>query len=180
MSVICFNINNEKATVVSDGRALSNHTIACEDEKKIKLIDNSIVLGVTGPIDSKDIFFNYGEITYNTDDGLNEVCDKISALRFMNKFKEHLIVNFSYTNEESFSELGGFLILIKDLFHGVFFFDDKGKPYCTLDEADCGAFGSAGDYVSALMDYGVDMEDAVKFAAKKDCSINDNLFKIVI
>jgi len=180
MSVICFNIENDRTSVVADGRVLYGHKIAREDEKKIKLIGDSIILGVTGLVDSKDVFFNYADLTYNTDDGVNEICDKTSALRFMNNFKDHLVTNFSYTNEESFSELGGFLILIKGLFHGVFFFDDKGKPYCTLDESECGAIGSAGDYVSALMDYGVTMEDAIKFAAKKDCSINDNLFKITI
>lgn len=171
MSVIAFKILDNKIQVAFDGRCLSDDRIISENYIKAHKISDSLIIGVTGLSDTTCIFKKFVEDNQQEFENTNNSTDFIPLMK---DFREFIIDNYGYSIE-SVSEFGGFLVVNKQ-FHGVFYYDEKTYfPYCVYDNFDKVAFGSSGTYTTALIENGIELEDAIKRSAKKYSSINDNV-----
>ena len=172
MSIIAFKITEHKVQVAADGRTLSGDKICRENAKKIKKISDSLIIGITGMADSNGIFEKFA---LENQDDFETLSNETDGLVLMKKFRDFLKENFGY-EDNSIKELGGFLIANKH-FLCVYYFSGDCLPYSGLCESDVksGSFGSSSEYTTALIDYGIDIEDAIKISAKKYTSINDNV-----
>lgn len=176
MSVIAFKIYEDKAQVAFDGRCLSGDLIESENYIKAYKVSDCLIIGITGVGDTAEIFKNFVEVNRIE---FAKMASKVEAIPMMIRFKQALIDQYGYTDED-LKELGGFLIMNKH-YHAVFYYDEKTlKPYPVRDECTSGAFGSTGTYTTALIDAGFSLEDAIKKSAEKYTSINGNVTTLEI
>lgn len=173
MSVIAFKFYNDKVVVAGDGRVLTNgDVIENENFHKVVKVSESLIIGVTGLADTTGIFHKFVEDNRYVFEHIKTTTD---ALPLIKRFKDYLVDNFGFS-EGTLKELGGFLVLNRN-FHGVFYFDDDLTPYCIYNEPNRkhAAFGSTGIYTNALLDCGMELEEAIKKSAEKYVSINGNV-----
>lgn len=170
MSVIAFKVFDNKIQVAFDGRCVSDDEILSENYIKAYKVSDSLIIGVTGLADVTKIFEEFVKINKKSFENITNFTDGIPLMK---DFREFIINNYGYSIE-SVSDFGGFLVVNKQ-FHGVFYYDRKNYyPYCVFYDLKKRAFGSTGIYTSALIDAGVELEEAIKMSAKKYTSINDN------
>ena len=171
MSVIAFKVFEDKIQVAFDGICLSHDRIVTNNFIKAYKLSDSLIIGATGIADTIGIFRKFVQANQRVFENLNNVTE---ALPLFKRFRDYVTSEFGY-NEESVKEFGGFIVVNK-LFHGVFYYDENTYyPFCMFDSADKGAFGSTRIYTTALIDSGIELEDAIKISAKKYNSINDNV-----
>jgi hypothetical protein len=176
MSIVAFKIYEDKIQVAFDGRCLSGDLIESENYTKAYKVSDCLIVGVTGLGDTSEIFKNFVEMNRIV---FEKMASKIEAIPMMIRFKQALIDQYGYTDED-LKELGGFLIMNKQ-YHAVFYYDEKTlKPYPVKDECTSGAFGSTGTYTTALIDAGFSLEDAIKKSAEKYNSVNGNVTTLEI
>lgn len=170
MSVIAFKVFEDKIQVAFDGICLSNDRIVSNNFIKAYKLSDSLIIGATGIADTVGIFRKFVQENKRAFEILNNVTD---ALPLFKRFRDYT-TEFGYS-EDTVKEFGGFIVVNKQ-FHGVFYYDEQTNyPYCIFDSADKGAFGSTGIYTTALIDSGIELEDAIKMSSKKYNSINDNV-----
>lgn len=172
MSIIAFEISENKIKVAADGRCLSGDEILCENFKKIRKISDSLIIGVTGLADATNIFEVFVNENKETFESLES---ETYGIKLMNNFKTFL-KDYGYEDEAIKKELGGFLVANKH-FLCVFYYDKTRYPYTSLSSVTHkkGALGSTRDYTTALIDANFPLDEAIKMSAKKFTSINDNI-----
>ena len=176
MSVIAFEITDNKIQVAGDGRVITNgDKIEYEHFQKVIKVSDSLIIGVTGLGDTTGIFKKFVSANLHTFETVDNITDFLPMFK---RFKEYLVDNYGFA-EETLKELGGFLVANK-AFHGVFYYDEYLTPYCVYHECSKAAFGSTGIYTSALLDCGVGLEEAIKKSAEKYTSINGNVTLVEI
>ncbi len=178
MSIIAFEISEDKIKIAADGRCLNGDEIVCENFKKIRKISDSLIIGVTGSADSTGIFEVFVNENKETFETLNS---EAHGIKLMNDFKLFL-KDYGYEEETIKEVLGGFLVANR-CFLCVFYYDKTtGYPFMNLSSVihKKGAFGSTRDYTTALMDANFPLDDAIKISSKKFTSINDNITMLEI
>ena len=171
MSVIAFKVFEDKVQVAFDGICLVDDRIVSNNFIKAYKLSDSLIVGATGIGDTIGIFKKFAEENQEAFETLNNVTD---GLPLMKQFKDFITDDFGYL-EESVKEFGGFLIVNKQ-FHSVFYFDENTYyPYGVYYDLDKAAFGSSGIYTTALIDSGMELEEAIKRSAEKYTSINGNV-----
>lgn len=174
MSIIAYKIEKDKVSVACDGRVLAGDEIIREDKVKILQVPrNKIICGATGMSDYNDVWRNYVVENAATIKTIRNIKD---ALNLAISFKNYIIENFHCGND-MFSEFGGFFFITPS-FHCVINYDGDMAPYITNKDEDHGCFGATEIYTGALLDAGIDMEEAIKMTAKKFISVNDNIYKL--
>lgn len=173
MSIIALKVYGNKIRVASDGRCLSDDRIVSEDAEKIFKIEDDIIVGTTGLIDSARMFCDFIYQTFIIEkkemDGMNNV--KYIAL--LNQFKNWILEEFGW-NDEIVKEFGGFLLVLPT-FHGIGYFDDNGCPYVLGTNEDIVTLGSTNVYTKALIESGMEIEEAIKVTSKHYTTINDHV-----
>ena len=174
MSIIAYKIQKGKVNVACDGRVLAGDEIIMENKVKIlKVPKYKIICGATGMSDYNDVWRGYVVENAKT---VNTIHNTKEALAFAISFKNYIIENFHCGND-MFDEFGGFFFITPS-FHCVINYDKDMSPYITNTDEDHGCFGATQIYTGALLDAGVDIEEAIKMTAKKFITINDNVYKL--
>ena len=170
MSVIAFKVFEDKIQVAFDGIALVDDRIVSNNFIKAYKLSDELIIGATGIADTIGIFKKFVETNQRVFEKLDNVTD---ALPLMKRFRDYL-EEYGYTSE-SVKEFGGLLVVNRQ-FHSVFYYNENTYyPYGVYYDLDKAAFGSSGIYTTALIDSGMELEDAIKMSAKKYNSINDNV-----
>ena len=170
MSVIAFKVFEDKIQVAFDGIALIDDRIISNNFIKAYKLSDSLIIGATGIGDTIGIFKKFVEANQRVFEKLDNVTD---TLPLMKRFRDYL-EGYGYTSE-SVKEFGGFLVINKQ-FHSVFYYDENTYyPYGVYYDLDKAAFGSSGIYTTALIDSGMELEEAIKRSAEKYTSINGNV-----
>jgi hypothetical protein len=174
MSIIAYKIEKDKVSVACDGRVLAGDEIIKEDKVKIlRVPNNKIICGATGMSDYNDVWRSY--VVENADI-IKTVSNVKEALGVAIGFKNYIIEQF-HCGSDMFNEFGGFFF-ITPRFHCVINYDKDMSPYITNKDEDHGCFGATEVYTGALLDSGIDMEEAIKMTAKKYITVNDNVYKL--
>lgn len=174
MSIIVYKIEKGKVTVACDGRVLGGDEIVMEDKVKIlKVPNHKIICGATGLSDSNDVWRNF--ICDNAEK-VEDIHCVMGALSLGVEFKDYIIDTF-HCGDDMFNEFGGFFFITPS-FHCVISYDRDKSPYITNMSSDYGCFGATETYTGALLDAGIDVEEAIKMTAKKFISVNDNVYKL--
>ena len=170
MSVIAFKVFEDKVQVAFDGIALVDDRIISNNFIKAYKLSDELIIGATGLGDTIGIFKKFVEANQRVFEKLDNVTD---ALPLMKRFRDYL-EEYGYTNE-TVKEFGGLLVVNKH-FHCVFYYDENTYyPYGVYYDLDKAAFGSSGIYTTALIDCGMELEEAIKRSAEKYTSINGNV-----
>lgn len=170
MSIIAFKVYEKKIVVVSDGLIVSGDKVINKFEKKIYKMSDRLIIGVTGLNDSKTIFRKFVQENLKFFENVHEVVDLAEKMK---DFLDYLRGRFGFT-DGTLKELGGFLIVNPNL-NCVYYYDDNLTPYEVAHESDAYSFGACKQYVDALLDIGYSPQEAIKVAAEKYTTINDNL-----
>lgn len=174
MSIIAYKIEKGKITVACDGRVLAGDEIIMEDKVKILKVPNrKIICGATGLSDLNDIWRDF---VSNNAETIESIRNVKSALGLGVEFKDCIIDNF-HCGDEMFNEFGGFFF-ITPFFHCVINYDRDKSPYITNMCSDYGCFGATETYTGALLDAGIDIDEAIKMTAKKFITVNDNVYEL--
>lgn len=172
MSVIAYVKKDNKIIVASDGLAVSGSTIKGTEVKKVGYIGKEILYGVTGLVDSIEMFENFIKLNIRR---FIRIYGTTDILKLMNEFKEYCKDEYGYT-DDYIREFGTFMIVTKCWRCFVCFDDENGNvPYIVDDNLDHAVAGCKHEYIEALLDVGYDIEKAIKTAAKKSIHINDKV-----
>ena len=174
MSIIAYKIEWDKVTVACDGRVLSGDEIIMEDKVKISEFPSyKIICGATGLSDLNDVWRDF---VLNNAETVVKIHNTTDALNLGIEFKNYIIDNF-HCGDEMFGEFGGFFF-ITPKFHCVINYDRDKSPYITNVNTDHGCFGATETYTGALLDAGIDIDEAIKMTAKKFITVNDNVYEL--
>ena len=174
MSIIAYKIEKGKVSVACDGRVLAGDEIISEDKVKIsKVKDYKIICGATGISDTSDLWKDYVSEHASS---IIKIEDVKNVLLLAIDFKNYIIDDYHY-GDEMFNIFGGFFFITPH-FSCVINYDNDKSPYVTHVNEEYGCFGSTYDYTNALLDVGIDLEDAIKISAKKFTTINDHVTKL--
>lgn len=176
MSIIAFKVFEDKIQVAADGRCLSDDKIVSEHYTKIYKISDSLIIGVTGLADTTGIFKKFVEANRTVFEKLDNVTDTLPLFK---RFRDYVTDNYGF-NEHSVKGFGGFFFTNKNFHATIYYNEEYHYPYSTQECINQGAFGSSGIYTTALIDSGMELEEAIKRSAEKYTSINGNVTTLEI
>ena len=171
MSVIAFKVFEDKIQVAADERCVSDDKIISEHYTKVYKISDSLIIGVTGLADTIGIFKKFVEANKVVFEKLDNVTDTLPLFK---RFRDYVIDNYGF-NEESVKEFGGFFFTNKKFHATIYYSEEYHYPFAIQECNSQGAFGSTGIYTTALIDSGMELEEAIKRSAEKYTSINGNV-----